>query len=66
MQTSRRIIPPPWFGEFDVDKAADVTKFYNTESMPTFYFIEQGRVMRIVTGANRQDLQRAVANFAIN
>ena len=55
--------PALWFGEFDVDEAADVAKFYKTESMPTFYFIEQGRVVQTVSGANRQDLLRAVSNF---
>lgn len=55
--------PSVSFGEFDVDKAPEVAKFYRTASMPTFYFIKNGQVVDTIISAAPQNIQRALSNF---
>lgn len=53
-----------WFGQFDVDQAADVASLYNVQAMPTFLLIQQGQVLQVLKGPSRNELQRAVAAFS--
>lgn len=56
--------PALWFAEFDVDTLPAVTDRLNTTTIPTFYFFQQGRVVRQLKGSSVADLQKAVAEFA--
>ncbi|KAG8038682.1 hypothetical protein G9C98_000237 [Cotesia typhae] len=51
------------FVKVDVDECEDIATEYNINSMPTFKFIKDGKVVDTLTGANADKLINMVLQF---
>ncbi|KAJ2796601.1 hypothetical protein H4R20_005479 [Coemansia guatemalensis] len=51
------------FLSVDVDQATDIASDEHIRSMPTFKFIENGKVVEEVVGANKQKLESTMDSF---
>lgn len=52
------------FLKVDIDKARDAATEYNVSSVPTFFFLKNGREIDKVVGADKNGLERKVAEHA--
>jgi len=52
------------FLKVDVDEVQDVTAKWEVRAMPTFIFIQNGKQIDKIIGANKDELERKVAHFA--
>ena len=48
------------FLKVDIDEARDVAARWNISSVPTFYFIKNGKEIDKVVGADKNELERKV------
>jgi suppressor of tumorigenicity protein 13 len=48
------------FLKVDIDEARDVAARWNISSVPTFYFIKNGKEIVKVVGADKNELERKV------
>ncbi|KAJ1720442.1 glycerol ether metabolic process [Coemansia erecta] len=51
------------FLSVDIDEASDLAQEYGITSMPTFKFIDKGKVVDEVVGAKRHDLENTMSSF---
>ncbi|KAJ2475447.1 glycerol ether metabolic process [Coemansia sp. RSA 2131] len=51
------------FISVDVDTNSDIAQEYSIKSMPTFAFIENGKVVDQVVGANKGNLEKTMSSF---
>ncbi|KAJ1900959.1 hypothetical protein LPJ66_001125 [Kickxella alabastrina] len=51
------------FLSVDIDNATDIAKEYEIKSMPTFKFLDHGRVVDEVVGTNKHELERSMDSF---
>ncbi|RYR64658.1 hypothetical protein Ahy_A03g010724 isoform A [Arachis hypogaea] len=56
--------PKVVFLKVDIDEAADVAGRWNVASVPTFFFIKNGREVDSVVGADNNALERKIAQHA--
>ncbi|KAL1327935.1 hypothetical protein HN51_037917 [Arachis hypogaea] len=56
--------PKVVFLKVDIDEAADVAARWNVASVPTFFFIKNGREVDSVVGADNNALERKIAQHA--
>jgi len=54
------LYPQVLFLKVDVDECDDVAVEYNIESMPTFLFIKQSKVIESFSGANKDRLAQLI------
>ncbi len=55
-----RTFPDVIFLKVDVDELQTVAEEWKVESMPTFLFVKEGKVLERFAGANREKLQKTV------
>jgi thioredoxin 1 len=55
--------PDVHFYKVDVDVSDDICTEQNIESMPTFIFAKQGRVLNKMSGANEEKLRKLIAQY---
>ncbi|KAJ2647726.1 glycerol ether metabolic process [Coemansia sp. RSA 1250] len=51
------------FLSVDVDENSDLAQEYGITSMPTFKFIDHGKVVDEVVGANKANLEKTMTSF---
>ncbi|KAJ1812121.1 glycerol ether metabolic process [Coemansia sp. RSA 2599] len=51
------------FLSVDVDEASDIAQEHEITSMPTFKFLDHGKVVDTVVGAKKQALEHSMDNF---
>uniref|UniRef100_A0A7C9CHY0 Thioredoxin domain-containing protein n=2 Tax=Opuntia streptacantha TaxID=393608 RepID=A0A7C9CHY0_OPUST len=56
--------PNAVFLKIDIDEARDVASQRNISSVPTFFFIKDGKEIDKVVGADRSSLERMIAQYA--
>lgn len=56
--------PKVVFLKVDIDEARDVAARWNISSVPTFFFIRNGKELDKVVGAEKNALERKIAQFA--
>ncbi|KAG0582914.1 hypothetical protein KC19_3G095300 [Ceratodon purpureus] len=54
------------FCKVDVDEVADVTTEWEIRAMPTFLFINNGKQIDKVVGANKDELEKKIHHYATN
>jgi suppressor of tumorigenicity protein 13 len=52
------------FLKVDIDEARDVAARWNISSVPTFYFIKNGKEIDKVVGADKNGLERKIEQHA--
>lgn len=56
--------PKVVFLKVDIDEARDVAALWNISSVPTFFFIKKGKEVDKVVGADKNALERKIAQHA--
>ncbi|XP_047332768.1 thioredoxin H-type 2-like [Impatiens glandulifera] len=56
-----RKLPTVTFLKVDVDELEQVAKDWAVESMPTFMFLKEGKIVDKVVGAKKEELQQTIA-----
>jgi suppressor of tumorigenicity protein 13 len=52
------------FLKVDIDEAVDVAARWNVSSVPTFFFVKNGKEIDSVVGADKNTLERKIAQHA--
>jgi len=56
--------PKVVFLKIDIDEARDVAASWNISSVPTFFFVKNGKEVDSVVGADKSTLERKIAQHA--
>ncbi|KAG0456145.1 hypothetical protein HPP92_023933 [Vanilla planifolia] len=53
--------PKVWFLKIDIDEVHDVAHQWNISSVPTFFFVKDGKEMDKVVGADKNELEKKIS-----